>query len=79
MGVWYFSNAAANKLAGTLSSLMPQFDETTGEIVKTSSLLGWQITSLYDFFILFVGMSGIAGVILLVISPWLNRMMKTEE
>ncbi len=79
MGVWYLSNAAANKLAGTLSSLMPQFDETTGEIVKTSSLLGWQITSLYDFFILFVGMSGIAGVILLVISPWLNRMMKTEE
>lgn len=79
MGVWYLSNAAANKLAGTLSSLMPEFDKKTGEIIKTSSLLGWQITSLYDFFILFVGMSGVAGVILLVISPWLNRMMKTKE
>ncbi len=79
MGVWYLSNAAANKLAGTLSSLMPQFDKTTGEITKTSSLFGWQITSLYDFFILFVGMSGVAGIILLIISPWLNRMMKATE
>lgn len=78
MGVWYLSNAAANKLAGTLSSLMPQFDKTTGEVIKTSSLFGHQITSLFDFFLLFVIMAGAAGIVLLVISPWLTKMMKDE-
>lgn len=72
MGVWYLSNAAANKLAGTLSSLMP---DENGNI---KSVFGYRIENLFDFFLIFVGMAGIAGIVLLVISPWLNKMMKKE-
>ena len=47
MGTWFLANALANKFAGTLSSLIPE----EGSAYK--SIAGFQIASLYDFFIVF--------------------------
>jgi POT family proton-dependent oligopeptide transporter len=67
MAVWFLANAFANYLAGTLSSLYPDKHST--------SFLGYTMTNLYDFFILFVVMSGIASIILFSLSKWLQRLM----
>ncbi|MBP7555714.1 MAG: peptide MFS transporter [Chitinophagaceae bacterium] len=68
MAVWFLGNAGGNKLAGVLSSLYPENGRTT-------SFLGYQMTSLYDFFMLFVIMAGTAGVVLLLLSKRLKKMM----
>lgn len=78
MGVWFMSNAAANKFAGILSGCYPyEIDKTTGEsIPHATSFLGYQITNLYDFFMLFVVMAGVAAVVLFFLSSTLKKMMK---
>ena len=68
MGTWFLANATANKFAGTLSSLYP-------EAGKPTAFMGYQMTNIYDFFILFIVMSGVASVILFVASKWLLKMM----
>jgi len=68
MGVWYLSTATANKFAGILSGLYP-------EAGKTKFIAGYQITSLYDFFMLFVVMAGVAAIILFLLSKWLQKLM----
>ncbi len=68
MGVWYLSTAAANKFAGTLSALYP-------EEGKAKALFGIPIVSLYDFFMVFVVMSGVAAVILFLLSKRLQKLM----
>ena len=68
MAVWFLGNAGGNKLAGVLSALYPQDGNTT-------SFLGYQMNNTYDFFMLFVFMCGIAGVILLLLSKRLQKMM----
>ncbi|MBU6158428.1 MAG: peptide MFS transporter [Bacteroidetes bacterium] len=68
MGIWFLSNAMANDFAGMLSKLYPEGG-------KTTSLLGLEITNLYDFFMVFVGMAGIASVILFLLSSRLLKMM----
>ncbi|MBL7758318.1 MAG: MFS transporter, partial [Chitinophagaceae bacterium] len=68
MAVWFLGNAGGNKLAGVLSSLYPENGRIT-------SFLGYQMTSLYDFFMLFVIMAGTAGVVLLLLSKRLQKMM----
>ena len=50
MGIWYLSTATANKFAGMLAGLYP-------EAGKVKSLFGYQIASMYDFFMVFVVMS----------------------
>ncbi len=67
MAVWFLANSFANYLAGTLSSLYPDKHPT--------SFLGYTMTNLYDFFILFVVMSGIASIILFGLSKWLQKLM----
>lgn len=67
MAVWFLANAFGYYVAGTLSSLYPDN--------KTTSFLGYSMTNLYDFFILFVVMSGAASVILFGISKWLKGRM----
>ena len=67
MAVWFLANSFANYLAGTLSSLYPDKNPT--------SFLGYTMTNLYDFFILFVVMSGIASLILFGLSKWLQKLM----
>lgn len=68
MGVWYLSMATANKLAGSLSTLYP-------EQGNPKSLLGIQITTLFDFFMIFVVMSAIASIILFALSKRLQKLM----
>lgn len=68
MGVWYLSMATANKLAGTLSSLYP-------EAGKTKMFIGFEISSLFDFFMIFVVMSAFASVILFILSKTLQKLM----
>lgn len=73
MGIWFLSNAAANKLAGSLSALYP-------EPGKPAPLfMGHAINNLHDFFMLFVGMAGVASLILFLLSGVLKRMMHQEE
>lgn len=71
MAVWFLANAAANKLAGVLSALYPSGG-------KTTSFLGYQMNSMYDFFMLFVFMAGAASIILFLISKQLQKMMHTD-
>ncbi len=68
MGVWFMANAAANWLAGMLSTLYPEPGTTT-------HLLGFAITSLSDFFLIFVIMSFVASLILFAIYKYLMKMM----
>lgn len=77
MGVWFLANAAANKLAGTLSALIPPGAgeapaEATTEIPQ---ILGFAITNLYEFFTVFIVMSGVAALLLFVIYKRLLKMM----
>ena len=68
MAVWFLANAAANKFAGVLSALYP-------EPGKTPQFLGYQINGLYEFFMVFVGMAGVASLILFVLTRYLQKMM----
>lgn len=67
MAVWFTANAFANKLAGVLSALYPDG--------KTTYVLGFAITNLYDYFMMFVVMAGTASVILFIIASKLKKMM----
>lgn len=68
MGTWFLANATANKFAGTLSAFYP-------EEGKTTSFIGYEMSSMYDFFMLFVVMSGVASIILFFLSKKLVKMM----
>lgn len=68
MGVWYLSTSAANKLAGLLSSYYPE-----NGVVK--NFLGYEVATLYDFFMLFVAMSACTAVVLFVLSKKISKMM----
>jgi POT family proton-dependent oligopeptide transporter len=67
MAVWFLASAAANKLAGVLSALYPDG--------KTTNFMGYEMNNLYDFFILFVVMSGIAAGMLLILTRKLQKLM----
>ena len=75
MGTWFLANAAANKLAGTLSALIPPTGTAEGVALEFPKLLGFQITNLYEFFMIFIIMSGAAALILLLIYKRLLKMM----
>lgn len=70
MGVWFLSQAAANKFAGMLSELYPE------PHLPAPSLLGYSIHNLHDFFMLFVFMAGAASLVLFLLSAQLRRMMQ---
>ncbi len=71
MAVWFLANAAANKLAGVLSALYP-------EKGKSTNFLGYEMHTMYGFFILFVVMAGLASLILFLITKRLQKMMHPE-
>lgn len=77
MGTWFLANAAANKFAGTLSGLIPPSGDTVdpAKPVVFPKLLGIEITNLYEFFMVFIVMTGIAAGILFVLSSKLRKMM----
>jgi hypothetical protein len=71
----FLANAAANKFAGTLSALIPPSEVTAD--TQYPSFIGFQITNLYEFFMLFIVMTGIAAAILFVLIKQLQKMMNT--
>ncbi len=82
MGTWFLANAAANKFAGTLSALIPptaaEGSTPADKPLVYPSFLGFEITNLYEFFMLFIIMTGIAAGILFVLSSWLKKMMDED-
>ena len=76
MGTWFLANAAANKFAGTLSALIPGGEDGSG---GSKSFVGFEITNLYEFFILFIIMTGVAAAILFVLSSWLEKRMHNDH
>jgi proton-dependent oligopeptide transporter, POT family len=81
MGTWFLANAAANKFAGTLSALIPPSGEgiDPSAPVVYPSFMGFAITNLYEFFMLFIVMTGVAAGILFVLSSWLQKMMNEKH
>lgn len=78
MGTWFLANAAANKFAGTLSALIPpsaNAEGSTASVTQFPSIFGFQITNLFEFFMVFIIMSGTAALILFLISGKLGKMM----
>jgi POT family proton-dependent oligopeptide transporter len=59
-GVWFLSSSAANILGGFMGSFIDQISEQY---------------SISAFFLIFFGTSIGAGLILLILSPWLRRLM----
>lgn len=70
MGIWFLAIATGNKLAGAMSSLYP--DPTSATHPHLFSL---EIDSLYTYFMVFVGFSGVAAVMLFLLSRKLQKMM----
>ncbi len=77
MGTWFLANAAANKLAGTLSALIPPDpnDAPAGKVVAFPKLIGFEIDNLFHFFMVFIIMSGGAAILLFAIHKWLKKRM----
>ncbi len=73
MGVWFMSTAISNFLAGHLATLYP---DGASEV---KSILGFQISTIHDFFLVFVVMSGIASILLFAICPIMKKMLGNQE
>jgi proton-dependent oligopeptide transporter, POT family len=69
MAVWFLAPAIANKAAGMISALYPSPD-------KPTSFLGIPITNLHEFFLINVGLSGVAAVLLFMIAGRVNKIMQ---
>lgn len=68
MAVWFLAPAIANKAAGMISALYP-------EEGKVTNFLGIDIHNLYEFFLINIGLSGVASVVLFVLAKRLSKMM----
>lgn len=67
MAVWFLANAFANKLAGQLSALYPD--------KGTTKFLWYEMNNMYDFFMLFVLLSGLAAMVLFLLTRYLQKLM----
>lgn len=74
MSVWLLSSATANKFAGVLSALYPEAD--ADGVIVAKSFIGYEITNLHDFFMVFAVMSGVAAIMLFLICRWINKNVK---
>jgi proton-dependent oligopeptide transporter, POT family len=68
MAVWFMANAMGNKLAGVLSTLYPDNG-------KTTSFLGYHMSNMHEFFMLFVFMAGAASLLLFFVTKRTQKMM----
>ena len=72
LGVWYLSNAIANKAAGQVAGSIDAIE--SGEIA-----LPWyawfKLGGQADFFLMFVFISAIVGTLVLVLKPLLERLL----
>jgi POT family proton-dependent oligopeptide transporter len=78
MGVWFLSTAMANNFAGMLSKLYPVQNPETG-VVESTHLLFFEISNAYEFFMLFVVMSGVASIVLFLLNKKLVQMMEAKD
>lgn len=69
MAVWFLATAAGNKFAGVLSGLYPEPGKPAPHFV------GFEITGLYEFFMIFVVLSAAASLVLFFIYRKLTSMM----
>jgi POT family proton-dependent oligopeptide transporter len=70
MGIWFMAIATGNKLAGTMSELYPDPAKPEKPV-----FLGIEISDLHTYFMIFVGFSGVAAIILFFLSFKLQKMM----
>ena len=70
MGIWFLAIATGNKLAGAMSSLYPD-----PALPTHPHFMGIEIDSLYTYFMIFVGFSGAASIILFLLCKKLQKMM----
>jgi POT family proton-dependent oligopeptide transporter len=77
MGTWFLANAMANKLAGSLSALIPPGAGETpaAAAVKIPTFAGIEISNLFIFFCVFIALSGTAAVILFAFYKKLIKLM----
>ncbi|MFD2785463.1 peptide MFS transporter [Hymenobacter rubripertinctus] len=69
MAVWFLATAAGNKFAGVLSALYPEPGKPAPFFV------GFEITGLYEFFMIFVFLSAAASLVLFLLYRKLTQMM----
>jgi proton-dependent oligopeptide transporter, POT family len=73
MAVWFLATAAGNKFSGTLGALYPEPGKPAPHFA------GFEITGLYEFFMVFVVLCGGAAFVLLLIYRILVRMMEGND
>jgi len=74
MGVWFLATAGAEYVAALLANLA-QIDTTGGEVTDVVAATQGYLDLFYKLFVV----GGIIGVFLLVISPFLKRLMHGVE
>ncbi|MDO7852328.1 peptide MFS transporter [Hymenobacter convexus] len=72
MAVWFLAIATGNKFSGTLGALYPEPGKAAPHF------LGFEITGLYEFFMVFVVLCGATAFLLLLIYRKLTKMMADE-
>ena len=72
MAVWFLAIATGNKFSGTLGALYPEPGK------PAPHFMGFEITGLYEFFMLFVVLCGATAFLLLLIYRRLTKMMGDE-
>jgi len=77
MGTWFIANAIANKLAGVLSAFIPPGagEEVAQAGAPIPNFMGIEISNLFIFFCVFIGLSGAAAFILFGMYRWLEKRM----
>jgi POT family proton-dependent oligopeptide transporter len=72
MGVWFVSTFLANLVGGLVAAQVEAIER--GEV-----RLPWHLGGQADYFMLFVVSSAAAGLLILVLSPWLHRLARGVE
>ena len=72
MAVWFLAIATGNKFSGTLGALYPEPGKPAPHFA------GFEITGLYEFFMVFVVLCGATAFLLLLIYRKLTKMMDDE-
>jgi POT family proton-dependent oligopeptide transporter len=76
LGVWYLANAIANKAGGQVAGKIDAIE--SGEI--SLPWYGWfKLGGQADFFLMFVVIAVIAGTLMLVLKPLLERLLAGRQ
>jgi POT family proton-dependent oligopeptide transporter len=72
MGIWFLSNAIANKLGGQIAGQIENIERGT---VSLPWYRWFKLGGQADFFLMFVIMSVGAGLVVMVLTPILKRLL----